>query len=415
MNHKKEKPMRWTVFVSIIVLMSYFCATAQSQIDYLPLTPLKNQVSARVESVQTGRQTLPLISWGGDVATIYADMEGIFAQNGFNFELKMENDFSKQVEACISGETPYVRGTMGMITIAAEAMQRKGLDLVPIYQLTWSVGGDAMVVREHIKNPKDLKGQTIALQLYGPHMDYVANILSNAGVPLSSVTFKWLKELTIPTEDDGTIVDPYSAFLSDDSIDATMCISPDANALTSGGAVGDGSEGSVVGAKILLSTKTASRIICDVYAVRKDYLDSHRSQVQKFVHALMEGQERLQDLIKNKTNQQAKFNQVLSKSADLLLGAPQATEDVKGMITDCEFVGYDGNVKLFTGQGTKRTLKTISSEIQKSFQAMRLISSPITISTANWDYATLAQGLRYATLVPSASGAVSLANVAKSS
>ena len=51
-----------------------------------------------------------------------------------------------------------------------------------------------------------------------------------------------------------------------------MAISPDALKLTSNGTVGTGSEGSVKGARMLLSTKTASRIIADVYAVRKDYL-----------------------------------------------------------------------------------------------------------------------------------------------
>ena len=63
-----------------------------------------------------------------------------------------------------------------------------------------------------------------------------------------------------------------------------MAISPDALKLTSNGTVGTGAEGSVKGARMLLSTKTASRIIADVYAVRKDYFDTHRAEVQKFVH-----------------------------------------------------------------------------------------------------------------------------------
>ena len=81
------------------------------------------------------------------------------------------------------------------------------------------------------------------------------------------------------------------------SIDAVMCIiAPDGLMLTAGGKVGTGAEGSVKGAKILLTTKTASRVIADVYAVRKDYLDANRDKVQRFVHALMKGQEQLQDL-----------------------------------------------------------------------------------------------------------------------
>ena len=80
---------------------------------------------------------------------------------------------------------------------------------------------------------------------------------------------------------------------------------------------------------ILLSTKTASRIIADVYAVRKDYFDANRVQVHKFVHAVLRSQEALTELLANKSSQQAKYRQILAKSADLLLGAPQATADVE--------------------------------------------------------------------------------------
>lgn len=397
-----RKPIQYGI-VAICLIVFIFSVQAQQQ-DVITASPLANQIRVSASPVtSSGTFTLPLITWGGDVATIYT--ENVFSQAGLQFELKTENNFRKQVEDCISGQTPYLRGTMGMIVSAVEAFKQKGLEIAPIFQLTWSVGGDAMVVRGGIKTPADLRGKTIALQLYGPHMDYVANILSNAKVPLSSVKFRYFKELTFPTYDTSSIVDPVSAFQMDSSIDAVMCIIPDALMLTSGGKVGTGAEGSVQGAKIMLSTKTASRIICDVYAVRKDYLDSHKSQVQKFVHTLMVGQEQLQDLIKNKSIQQAKFNQLMSKSADLLLGAPQATEDVKALLGDCEYVGYDGNVKFFTGAGTTRNLKNLTAEITKSFKSMGLLTSSVTLNSPNWDYNALSKGLRYATVTPAAATA----------
>ena len=248
------------VFACLFVLLIINSSVQAQTFDYLSATPLANQISVSASPVQTsGTITLPLITWGGDVATIYTEMQGVFTQAGLNFELRTENNFRQQVEDCISGKTPYLRGTMGMIVAAAEVLKQKGLEIVPIFQLTWSVGGDAMVVRSHIKKPADMRDKTIALQLYGPHMDYVANILSNAKVPLSSVNFKWFKELTFPTYDTSSIVDPVSAFQMDSSIDTAMCIIPDGLMLTSGGKEGTGAEGSVQGAKILLSTKTASR------------------------------------------------------------------------------------------------------------------------------------------------------------
>ena len=149
-----------------------------------------------------------------------------------------------------------------MINLASDVTdQDPRTKLNVIYQLTWSAGGDAMVVKEGINSPRDLKGKTIALQAYGPHIDYLGKILSDAGLNLNEVKIKWTKDLT------GTDNTPVAAFRQPD-VDAAMVISPDALALSSNGTVGTGSEDSVKGARILMSTKTANRIISDVYAVR---------------------------------------------------------------------------------------------------------------------------------------------------
>ena len=308
-------------------------------------------------------------------------------------ELFVENNFPKQVEAVLAGRTPYLRGTMGMINAAAEVFEREGVPLTVIYQLTWSTGGDAMVVRSGIKSPKNLKGKTIALQLYGPHMDYVANILNSGKVKLSSVDFKWLSELTLPTFDTGgKTIDPVNAFLEDSDNDAVMAIIPDALNLTSGGAGGTGAAGSVKGAKILLSTKTASRVIADVYAVRSDYLKSNRGEVEKLVRALIKGQEDFSGLFAAKSSRRAEFQGLMSKAADLLLGSPQATPDVEALLGDCEFVGQSGNVGFFTGKGTTRTLKALNSEIQTSFAQMGLTKKKVTLASAGWDFGAIGSG-----------------------
>ena len=384
--------------VLICTLFMFYQTSPAQQIEYLTAKPLSQMVKGPVNSVKASRTLkVPLITWGGDVLAIKAEMDGIFQEEGLNVELFREDNFRKQVEMCLTGQTPYLRGTMGMINAAADAFNALGQELVVIYQLTWSTGGDAITVRPK-KKLKNIK--SVAVQLYGPHMDYAANLFRNAN-RLNSIQFKWLAELTLPTYDtQGKTVDPVSAFQADKSLDAVMCIIPDALMLTSGGTVGTGAEGSVKGASILLSTKTASRIIADVYAVRKDYFDSHRNEVEKFVHSLMRGEEALRDLLKNKSNQLAKYRQLLAKSADLLLGAPQATADAEALLGDCEFVGHSGNVAFFTGKGTTRTFKTLIREIQTSFTQLGLMTSKVSLASANWDYSALGQGLKYAAAAP---------------
>src|SRR5215510_4779103 len=386
-----------TIFLLILValLCPYHLQAAPSKVEYLEVKPLSKVVTPRLKPVEAGSKLVYVITWGGDVSLVYGVQEGIFREAGVDVTLTLENDFAKQVQAVLDGKTPYLRGTMGMINAAAEVFKAAGTDLVIIVQLTWSTGGDTMTVRPSVRTPTDLKGKTIALQLYGPHMDYMANILGNAGVRPAQVTLRWLKELTLPTYDtQGTMVDAVSAFAVDDKLDAVMAISPDALKLTSNGTVGTGAEGSVKGARILLSTKTASRIIADVYAVRKDYFDTHRAEVQKFVHAVLRSQEALTELLANKPSQQAKYRQLLATSADLLLGAPQATADVEGMLGDCEFVFHAGNVAFFTGVGTTRTLSTLTEEIQPAFIDMGLMTSRVSLQSAGWDYNQLAVGLK---------------------
>ncbi len=363
---------------------------ADAAIEYKKAQPLVDAIGAKARPVSTsGKVQLPLITWGGDVATLHALEKGFFRDEGLDVDVFLENNFPKQVEAVLAGRTPYLRGTMGMINAAAEVFEREGVPLAVIYQLTWSTGGDAMVVRPGVKSPKDLKGKTIALQLYGPHMDYVANILNSGKVPLSSVDFKWLAELTLPTFDTGgKTIDPVNAFLEDSKIDAVMAIIPDALNLTSGGEGGTGAAGSVKGAQILLSTKTASRVIADVYAVRGDYLKSNRGEVEKLVRALMKGQEDFAKLFADKASRRAEFQGLMSKAADVLLGSPQATPDVEALLGDCEFVGRAGNEAFFTGKGTTRNLKTLTGEIQTSFAQMGLVKKQATLASADIGFAT---------------------------
>ena len=88
---------------------------------------------------------------------------------------------------------------------------------------------------------------------------------------------------------------PGRAFLEDNGLDAAFVVKPDALALTSGGATGTGAEGSVRGAHILFSTKSASRILSEVYVVRKDFFEENRDLLKTFVDALFKAEEKARE------------------------------------------------------------------------------------------------------------------------
>jgi len=400
----RARTIRVYVFSCLLLCAClYLPADAQAaKQDRLTLQPLAEAVTVRLGSVKSAPHTLPLITWGGDIGTVTAEMEGYFRSARLDVNLVREDNFAKQVENCLRGRTPFLRGTMGMINAAAPVFKQAGTELVVFHNMTRSTGGDCIVVRDSIKKPKDFKGKTIALQLYGPHMDYIANVLANAGVNLKDVNFVWFEDLTIPDTDRGSITDPVTAFRDDAGIDAVCCIIPDGLELTSGGQTGTGAEGSIKGAKILLSTATATHVIFDVYAVRKDYYDGHETQIQKLAHVLLEGQEKLAAIVADRQSDQAAYNAVMQQSSDLVWGVPGDLANTEALLGDCTYVHYNGQLEFLQGKGTTRNLRTLVEEIQASYLAMGLIDARAPVTAAALDFGALAGGLRLATGAPAA-------------
>ena len=377
--------------LGILFLSFLISSPAFSDVNYVPSPALKDFVGTPVGPVGDPTSVqLPFITWGGDLATILANgsqkatSAGIFADLGLSFKLVREDVFSKQVESYLSGQSPYLRGTLAMLNMAApltEADPRTKMKV--IYQLTWSAGGDAMVVKGGIRTPRDLKGKTIALQAYGPHVDYLAKVLADAGLSLKDVKLRWTKDLT------GTDQTPMAALHASD-IDAAMVIIPDALALSSQGAVGTGAEQSVKGARILLSTKTASRVIADCYAVRSDYYDAHPDKVKKFVQGLIQAQGALAALMKNKESNEAKA--FLRSAAQLLLDSPDAANDAGGMYGDAEFISASANRKFFQDPNFPRSFRALNGEVQTAFLAMGLIAHKAALESVAWKYSEMGTG-----------------------
>ena len=379
---------------SLITLatMMLLAGNASAAPKQVPLKALSETVKSPVRGCED-RQTvnLPIITWGGDIATIYANGDqvdtkpgSIFAEKQLHFKLFREDVFPRQVEKYLSCETPYLRGTLGMINMAAEAANRDPrTKLVVIYQHTYSAGGDTLVVKGHIAKPEQLRGKTISLQAYGPHLEYLDRILASAGLTFKDIRIRWTKDLT------GTEETPVAAFRESD-VDAAMVITPDALALTSGGKTGTGAENSVKGARILLSTKTADHVIADVYAVRADYLASHKDEVEKFVHGLLLAEEAAAKLFKSKGTG---YTEAIKASAQILLDSADAVADTEGLYGDCRYAGWKGNVRFFGDKNNPRNFERTTADIQKGFIALGVMSGRISLDHAKWDYNRFKPGL----------------------
>ena len=177
-------------------------------------------------------------------------------------------------------------------------------------------------------------------------------------------------------------------------VDAAMLIIPDGLILTSNGTVGTGAEGSVKGARILLSTKTANRIISDIYAVRSDYFTAHAKEVKAFVHSLMVAEEALRDIYKNKESRLGDFTKMIKASAEILLDSPEAVADAEALYADCEYVGFKGNVKFFGDPNYPRNMNKLTDQIQGAFIRIGLLGKKVPMGHASLDYGALKAGLK---------------------
>jgi ABC-type nitrate/sulfonate/bicarbonate transport system substrate-binding protein/outer membrane protein OmpA-like peptidoglycan-associated protein len=296
----------------------------------------------------------PYITWGGDMATFYANgglttkAGSLFQKQGLNLRLVPGDDFVQQVRDYRAGKSPFLRGTFHMIGLASEVIgadpRTKG---VVILQMTWSAG-DHMIARANLKTVTDLKGKTITLQQGGPHVGMLDDVLKSARLTWNDIKVVWAKDLT------GSADSPAELFRKRSDIDACFAITPDMVGLCGGlHNTGSGAEGTVKGARVLVSTAELSRSIADVYVCRKDFYDAHKDLVTKFVAGYLKACEEVIDLKKqHAASPSAAYKSLLQMTQDIYGKTTiPVLDDADGLLADCTFVGYPGNVAFFTEQG----------------------------------------------------------------
>ena len=332
-------------------LLSAPSAPAQNFAELVGEAPVK-------PVAEDGPLDVPFITWGGDVATFEANGGGLktakgsaFDKLGLDLNLTPGDDFVGQVKDYMSGKSPFLRGTFRMLGQASGVI---GADPstkpVVILQLSWSAG-DHVVGRESIKTVDDLKGKKIAVQQGGPHVGLLYDVLKSADLSKEDVEIVFVPDLTGP---EGAA----ELFRRDESVAACCVITPDMIGLTGGAeSAGTGAEGTVKGARVVVSTATLSRSVADVYAVRKDYFDSHREQCENFAAGWLAGRERVVQLRNEFESGDGRMSgdyRKLLTSAQNIFGAeviPNLEVDAHGLLLDCLFVNLPGQIDFFRTEG----------------------------------------------------------------
>lgn len=373
----------WTYAMGIV-----FALTTQALAS--PGDRLAEVVTDPVRDCRAGWiEDMPLIAWGADGVVAYANgasLEnngGALGDAGLPLSLNVEDSFEAQLKSYLACETPYLRGTLGMLAAAAPVTEfDPRTEQIVFFKHSFSAG-DGIVAGEGIARIADLRGKRIAIQANGPHVDFVGRILADGGLSFEDVEIVWVADLT----GEG---DTPSAALSEGRADAAAVILPDARFLTSGGNVGTGAEGSVRGATILISTQEAASVIGDYIAVRADYFDANRDDIARMVNILFQAEEDMRSFMAQEGD--PRRAQMAALMADAFLGGLPPEEGVflwQDAITD----GWAGNAKHFADPAEARRFDVLLEEVNIALRGAGRLDAPANLNTAEWDYTALTDGL----------------------
>ncbi len=357
---------------------------------------LKNARKAPVDA--NGPLLIPLITWAADGVTVSAN-NGLAANPnsalaravGRPVRLEVTDDFDQQVQNYVAGKSPFLRGTADMIALVSQALKNvdPGLEPVVVMQLSTSTGADGFVAREGITSLADLKGKTVVTQINGPHLSLIGNLLKDAGLQPRDVNIKFVRDITAAAsyQPSAPAEDPANAFRRDPQLTGAACISPDILALTAGGTVGTGLEGTVKGARAVFTTKTASEIIFDTYAVRRDFLGEHPEVVNAFREAHLKQQEyflaELANIEKKRNADRPRveaFKTLCKPLAKIFNQDENAVSDyIVWVGRDLQLAGRAGNAKFFD-DANPVGFKATTARIQDFFTELGLIQSPMNIA-----------------------------------
>ena len=273
-----------------------------------------------------------VVTWGGYAGGQYFN-EGFkasknsrfFKEFGIPVEFKLIDDFNDSRNAWKSGNVDLLWTTIDAFPTEANGL--KEFEPQVIFQSDWSRGGDAIVVRRGIEKVGDLKSKPgedkkkIAVAPMTPSHTFLLNLFKAGELNISDVQIVEV----------ANAIDAADVFKKG-QVDAAVVWSPDDQDCIS----------KVSGSKILLSTKTATNIIADVFIAKKEFVDKHKEDLVKLVTGWLTGSAEINSSDSNKK----KASKILAE------GLNQPEDFCYNAINNARLCTYGDNVNFFNIQGT---------------------------------------------------------------
>jgi NitT/TauT family transport system substrate-binding protein len=238
---------KWLVIMCSLLLMFALAACGKEQAS-----------NSAKKSSEPLKVTLP--TWTGYGPLFLAKEKGFFEKNGIDVELSIVEGLAERKQALASGKIDGMATALDVqVTLAAS-----DIPVNVVWVLDDSYGGDGILVKNEIKDIKDLKGKTMAFEVGS-----TSHMLALTALKQGGLTEKDVEVIQMSAGDAG------AAFAAG-KVDAAVTWEPWL------------SKGSQANGKILLTTKDLPGIIVDTISFKEDVIKNRPDDVKAFVKAMGE-------------------------------------------------------------------------------------------------------------------------------
>lgn len=265
------------------------------------------------KSPESLKVTLP--TWTGYGPLFLAKEKGFFKKHGVDVDLSIIEGLAERKQALAGGKVD------GMAT-ALDVQTTLAASNIPV-QIVWilddSYGGDGILVKNGIKDIKDLKGKKVAFEVGS-----TSHMLALKALKQGGLTEKDVEVVPMSAADAG------AAFTAG-KVDAAVTWEP---WLT---------KGAQAKGKVLLTTKNLPGIIMDTISFKEDVVKKRPADVKAFVQAMDEAMKYWQE-------HKEEADEIMAKGLKIDVKEFQATE------TGLKFFTKEDNEKLFGSENRKGAL-----------------------------------------------------------
>ncbi len=204
--------------------------------------------------------TLGTTSWPTNMFYYLADEKGFFEENGVKVKIQ---DFSSTTEST----NAFVGGKLDFVTFASSetiSPFEEGADYKIVMESDKSNGCEGLVATSDIKSIKDLKGKTVATQMYSVDHMLLLTLLNNNGMSQDDINLV-----------DMSIQEAGNAFVAG-QCDAACIWDPYF------------SQAKAAGGNVLFSSADNPDLITDVLGASSDMCENHPDAVKGVIKGFME-------------------------------------------------------------------------------------------------------------------------------